>query len=353
MIDLIVFDIDGVITDGSVIVDSDGNEQKRINLKDIDAIFELHRKGYQLAAITGENTKIVDYFKKRFPWDYFYFGNKSKKETLKQIEQKSGITREHICYIGDGKYDIAPLTYAGLGICPADAIDTAKQAADIILDNEGGKGCLWELISVLDTYNEGMNSHYYFYHRLKEEINLLKKIETERKFLDELSTAGDIITDTLRNKGKIYVCIDRKSSVDKKYIASEFIHHFDKNNLDCKIEILPIECIACINVENHHNSKRIYARDGKTDLHVYSRDMLICFSMNKESKDCWEALRYTEKKEITSILFTEELEIFEDNNFADYVVGIPHSIAPRIQDAYIFIVNMIADYVKHKMFEGE
>lgn len=89
MIDLIVFDIDGVITDGSVIVDSDGNEQKRINLKDIDAIFELHRKGYQLAAITGENTKIVDYFKKRFPWDYFYFGNKSKKETLKQIEQKS------------------------------------------------------------------------------------------------------------------------------------------------------------------------------------------------------------------------------------------------------------------------
>ena len=51
MIELIVFDIDGVITDGSVIIDSNGREQKQINLKDIDAIFELHRRGYKLAAI--------------------------------------------------------------------------------------------------------------------------------------------------------------------------------------------------------------------------------------------------------------------------------------------------------------
>ena len=59
MIELIVFDIDGVITDGSVIIDSNGNEQKQINLKDIDAIYELHNRGYKLAAITGEDTDIV------------------------------------------------------------------------------------------------------------------------------------------------------------------------------------------------------------------------------------------------------------------------------------------------------
>lgn len=53
MIELIVFDIDGVITDGSVIIDSNGNEQKQINLKDIDAIFELSRRGFKLVAITG------------------------------------------------------------------------------------------------------------------------------------------------------------------------------------------------------------------------------------------------------------------------------------------------------------
>ena len=52
MIKLVVFDIDGVITDGTVIVDINGTEQKKINLKDIDAIFELHREQFKLAAIT-------------------------------------------------------------------------------------------------------------------------------------------------------------------------------------------------------------------------------------------------------------------------------------------------------------
>ena len=81
MIELIAFDIDGVITDGSVIIDSNGREQKIINLKDVDAIYELQRKGFKLAAITGEDTDIVNYFEKKFPWDFFYRGNKTKKET--------------------------------------------------------------------------------------------------------------------------------------------------------------------------------------------------------------------------------------------------------------------------------
>ena len=90
MIELIVFDIDGVITNGSVIIDSNGHEQKQMNMKDVDAIFELNRRGYKLAAITGEDTEIVSYFEKRFPWTYFYRGSKRKKETLWQIEQETG-----------------------------------------------------------------------------------------------------------------------------------------------------------------------------------------------------------------------------------------------------------------------
>ena len=62
-----VFDIDGVLTDGTVTVDIQGREQKKINLKDIDAIFELEKEGFLLAAITGEDTEIVSYFENRFP----------------------------------------------------------------------------------------------------------------------------------------------------------------------------------------------------------------------------------------------------------------------------------------------
>ena len=103
MIRLVVFDIDGVITDGTVIVDMNGTEQKKINLKDIDAIFELHREQFKLAAITGENTEIVHYFEKRFPWDYFYCGAKKKTEILlgyALFEIPSGETWTQVLFAG-------------------------------------------------------------------------------------------------------------------------------------------------------------------------------------------------------------------------------------------------------------
>ena len=78
MIKMIIFDIDGVITDGTILLNEDGYEQKKINLKDIDAIFELKSRGFKIAAITGEQTNIVNYFENRFPWDYFFKGKKNK-----------------------------------------------------------------------------------------------------------------------------------------------------------------------------------------------------------------------------------------------------------------------------------
>ena len=154
MIKLVALDIDGVLTDGSVMIDSDGKEHKQVSLKDIDAVFELHRRGFQLAAVTGEDTDIVGYFEKRFPWDFFIRGNKKKKEALLRLEQEAGVDRTQVCYAGDGKYDTEPLAYAGLGVCPADAVDQAKQAADVILQTDGGRGCIWELASFLTKYND-------------------------------------------------------------------------------------------------------------------------------------------------------------------------------------------------------
>jgi 3-deoxy-D-manno-octulosonate 8-phosphate phosphatase KdsC-like HAD superfamily phosphatase len=71
MIKMILFDIDGVITDGKVCINSSGEEFKSINFKDIDAIFEFKRRGYKIGFITGEKTPIVNYFKDRFMPDYF------------------------------------------------------------------------------------------------------------------------------------------------------------------------------------------------------------------------------------------------------------------------------------------
>ena len=151
MIELVIFDIDGVLTDGSILVDSQGREQKRVSIKDIDAIFELKRRGYRLAAVTGEKTEIVDYFQNRFPWDRFYRGCKRKLETIRELVRELGLSMEQTAYIGDGKYDLEVLPHVGLSACPADAIREARLTADVVLQKPGGEGCVWELLSILET----------------------------------------------------------------------------------------------------------------------------------------------------------------------------------------------------------
>ena len=153
-IKIVFFDIDGVLTDGQIYIDQNGNEMKSVNIRDIDSVYAIQRKGILIAAITGEDTPIVEYFRNRFPWDYFRSGIKNKLDALKEIENKENLTGENICYIGDGKYDSESILYSGLGVCPCDASEEAKASAKIILKSKGGRGCVQELERILigDTY---------------------------------------------------------------------------------------------------------------------------------------------------------------------------------------------------------
>ena len=168
MIDLVVFDIDGVLTDGSLTVNAQGQEQKKLNIKDVDAICELKRRGYHLAAVTGADTKIVAYFERLFPWDKFYKGCKKKSETIRALCAELGVPLEGTAYIGDGKYDLEVLPHAGLSVCPADAIREVRLHADVVLQKPGGGGCVWELLDILETDRQLDSPLHYFNARIEK-----------------------------------------------------------------------------------------------------------------------------------------------------------------------------------------
>ena len=71
MIKTVLLDIDGVLTNGKITVDSNGNELKTIDFKDIDAVFEFKRRGLLVGLITGEATPITEYFRRRFQPEFF------------------------------------------------------------------------------------------------------------------------------------------------------------------------------------------------------------------------------------------------------------------------------------------
>jgi D-sedoheptulose 7-phosphate isomerase len=160
LIRAVVFDIDGVLTDGKVYLSADGKEMKTYCLRDVDALSDLKQKGYLIACITGEDNYFTDLIKEKLVCDFFYVGCKDKLRKLEEFEKNNGLKAENICYIGDGKYDIQAVQHAGMGMCPIDAIERVKAAADIILNCRGGEGCLEQILSYLTSEDEKNSMNY-------------------------------------------------------------------------------------------------------------------------------------------------------------------------------------------------
>ncbi len=348
MIKLVVLDIDGVITDGSVIVDIKGNEQKKLNLKDIDAVYELHKKGYKLAAITGENTPIVEYFKNRFPWDYFYQNNKQKAVVLEEISASEGITLKEICYVGDGKYDVDPIQKVGLGICPSDAIDQVKEVADIVLQEKGGQGCLWELIALLKQQNEEMLPTHYFYQRLEEHTTTFKKMASDQLLMSDTMQLAEDICEMMLKKGQLFLCGNGGSAADAQHIATEFVSRFFKERPGMNAEALTVNTSTLTAIGNDYSFERIFVR--QLEAKAKAGDILIGISTSGKSKNVIEALRYANKNHLKTAMLMGDYVNPELEEICDYVIKVPSKITPRIQEAHIFIGHTIAEYVEHKLF---
>lgn len=146
---LLVLDIDGVLTDGRIIIDSFNNEYKSINYRDLDGINWLKKQGLNLALLTGENTVFVDTIAKRFGITNIIKGTKDKGKALAQLSESSKVPLSSICYIGDSERDAAALKLCGLSIVPQDASKKAKKSALVILKSKGGYGVICEVIEYL------------------------------------------------------------------------------------------------------------------------------------------------------------------------------------------------------------
>ncbi len=149
MIKIVLLDIDGVLTNGKVTVDATGNEFKTIDFKDIDAVFEMKRQGYKVGLLTGEATPITLFFKNRFKPDFFYNGCKDKPAALKEILAQTGAKKEEVCYVGDSAHDVPVLKAVAFAACPFNAVLEVKKRCNIHLRQNGGDGCVWELLEWL------------------------------------------------------------------------------------------------------------------------------------------------------------------------------------------------------------
>ena len=149
MIELLVFDVDGCLSDGTITHTQNGDELKSFNVKDGLAITTWIKMGKNAAIITGRKSKIVEKRAKELGIYHVHQGTREKKKKLDEILQKENLTYEQVAVIGDDLNDYHMLKCAKISFCPNDSSTYIKQMVDHILKTNGGKGAIREMIEMI------------------------------------------------------------------------------------------------------------------------------------------------------------------------------------------------------------
>ena len=145
----LILDVDGVLTDGKIIIDDLGNETKHFNVRDGHGLKMLMRTGIEVVLITGRTSKVVEHRARELGIKEIYQGSKNKVENLEEILRTKKISGEQVAYVGDDIVDIPVFRRVGFSVAVEDASEYAKESADYITEGKGGQGAVRELCEII------------------------------------------------------------------------------------------------------------------------------------------------------------------------------------------------------------
>jgi 3-deoxy-D-manno-octulosonate 8-phosphate phosphatase (KDO 8-P phosphatase) len=146
---MIVFDVDGVLTDGSLFYDNQGQEYKAFNSRDGHGIKMLRASGVKTGIITGRTSQIVLHRARNLGIEHIYQGAEDKLEALQSLLQETGLTPDQIAYMGDDVVDLPVLNRCGLAITVPDAPDEVKARSHVVTQAGAGRGAAREVCELI------------------------------------------------------------------------------------------------------------------------------------------------------------------------------------------------------------
>lgn len=144
-IQLFAMDVDGVLTDGTVQISSDGSEAKTFSILDGMGLVRLRRAGIATAWISGRPSGATTRRAEELQIPHLIQGRTDKLEALQELARKLGLPAAAICYMGDDDIDAPAIAWAGVGIAPQQAMPSALAAADYVPPRAAGHGAVREV----------------------------------------------------------------------------------------------------------------------------------------------------------------------------------------------------------------
>lgn len=148
-IELILSDVDGVLTDGGVIFDNEGIETKKFHIRDGLGIKLWMRAGFHFGIITARTSHIVKVRARELGVELVRQGFEEKLPVARELIRDMGLTPEQVCFIGDDLTDIPVIKSVGMGIAVADAVEEVRKAADHTTKIGGGRGAVREVVETI------------------------------------------------------------------------------------------------------------------------------------------------------------------------------------------------------------
>jgi len=148
-IKMLILDVDGVMTDGRIIMDDDGREIKQFDVRDGHGIKLIQRYGIKVVFLTGRKSEVVKYRARDLEIKEVYQKIFNKKEIFARILRKNKLDSSAVAYIGDDIIDIPVLKAAGFSAAVSDALAVVKKSVDYVTKSSGGRGAVREICDLI------------------------------------------------------------------------------------------------------------------------------------------------------------------------------------------------------------
>ncbi len=347
---VLALDVDGVLTDGTASLTASGDEEKRFNFQDLDAVTRARRAGLEVALVTGEDSPAVDRLSRRFGCERVVRGVKDKLLGLEAVSRDLNVRLDEFCYIGDGDRDASALRQVGLGLAPSNGTQSAKAAAHRVLSKSGGHGAVAEALELIEraqAWQDQDGGHEKTMHAIVQ-----RSIEAHQRLLElslpSLVRIMQAVTQALRRGNKILLFGNGGSAADAQHVAGELVGRFLRESEPWPAVALTTDSSILTAVGNDWTFEEVFSRQVRAL--AKPGDLVAGISTSGKSANVIRGLQAARAKGAVTVAFTGATggSLAEQ---ADLCFRAPADSTPRIQELHLLAWHAICELVERELLK--
>ncbi|HEY6562605.1 MAG TPA: SIS domain-containing protein [Polyangiaceae bacterium] len=351
-IQVLALDVDGVFTDGRAYLTRDGEQQKSLAFRDLDALGRARAAGLSIALVTGESGELVDVLAARIGADRVVAGAKDKCAALERLSQELGVALSHFCFVGDSDRDALAFPKVGFSMTPADGSRKARALAQRVLVSAGGAGAVEEAVEVVLASRETAKRSFVRETRLRQIVE--ESVAAHEALLEmgvaSLAQIASTFIAALRAGNKLLFCGNGGSAADAQHVAAEFVGRFALERDPLPAIALTTDTSILTAVGNDWEFKEVFARQVRALARV--GDVVIGISTSGRSPNVLRALEAARERGAITVAFTGA-KPGPIARAADLCFFAPSESTPRVQELHVLGWHGVCELVEASLARPE